>query len=152
MRTVWVESRPGSIYGVKVSDGRHELSADASDEEGGESLGPTPYELLLGALGACMVITMKMYARRKQWPLESVAVELAHEKVFAADCEYCTQEEIDEAGPEGRIDLITTRVQIEAALDESQMTRLREIGHRCPVYRTLAAGAKIIEAPSSPSS
>jgi putative redox protein len=145
MRTVSVVSRAGTTYGVTIRDGRHELVADAAETDGGEQLGPTPYELLLGSLGACMVITIEMYARRKQWPLSGVAIDLTHEKVFAADCEYCTQDEIDEAGPQGRIDVITTRVSVEGALSEAQVARLREIGQRCPVHRTLASGAKIVE-------
>ena len=144
MKTVHVRSQSGTTYGVAIDDGRHQLVADASAEDGGEKLGPTPYELLLGSLGSCMVITIQMYARRKQWPLETVAIELTHEKVFAADCEYCTQEEIDEAGPQGRIDVITTRVDVEGVLTEEQVARLEEIGRRCPVHRTLMASAKIV--------
>jgi putative redox protein len=146
MRTVRVASRPGTTYGVTISDGRHELIADAAEVDGGEQAGPTPYELLIGALGACMVITIEMYARRKSWPLEGVEIDLTHEKVFAADCDYCTQEEIDEAGPQGRIDVITTQISLQGRLDNAQIARLREIGHRCPVHRTVASGAKIVEA------
>jgi putative redox protein len=146
MKTVRVASRPGTTYGVTIDDGRDQLLADASADDGGEQLGPSPYELLLGSLGACMAITIEMYARRKQWPLAGVAIELTHEKVFAADCEYCTQDEIDEAGPQGRIDVITTRISVDGPFDATQMARLREIGHRCPVHRTLASAAKIVEA------
>jgi putative redox protein len=66
----------------------HTLVADEPVEAGGSHAGPTPYELLLGALGACTAMTVKMYAARREWPLESVEVHLAHDRVHARDCHF----------------------------------------------------------------
>jgi putative redox protein len=144
MKTVTVESQPGYTYAVTISDGRHQFPSDETQEAGGDNLGPTPYELLLGALGGCMAITLTMYARRREWPLEGVSVELTHEKVFAQDCDYCTQEEIDAAGPQGRIDLIQSVVKVRGDLSPEQVERLHEIANRCPVHRTLENAPKIV--------
>lgn len=113
-----------------VHDGRHELVADEPVAAGGTDRGPTPYELLLGALGACTSITLRMYADRKDWPVEHIAVELRHEKVHAEDCAHCETEE-------GKIDRIHIDVRVEGPLDDEQRARLIEIAKRCPVHRTL---------------
>jgi putative redox protein len=144
MKKVTVQSTPGHNYTMLVSDGRHALVADEPEDEDGDDLGPTPYELLLSALGGCMAITLIMYARRKQWPLDEVSVHLSHEKVHAADCAECTQEEIDAAGPNGRIDLIHAEVSVRGDLSPDQTARLLEIANRCPVHRTLETPPKII--------
>jgi putative redox protein len=149
VKRVRVTSLEGRTYTVEADDGRHSVTADEGISEGGDDLGPSPYELLLSALGGCMAITAKMYARRKEWPLERVAVELTHEKVLARDCADCSAAEIEAAGPEGRIDLIRTFVSFEGPLTVEQTDRLREIAGRCPVHRTLERPAKIVSALTS---
>jgi len=104
----------------------------------GDGLGPDPYELLLSALGACTAMTVRMYARRKGWPLDDVRVELVHERVHAEDCSECES-------AKARIDRITVRVQVEGALDDAQRARLQEIAGRCPVRRTLGGPIQIVE-------
>ncbi len=123
------ETGEGKFHNV-VDAGGHELFADEPAGVGGDDRGPAPYELLLSALGACTSITLRMYADRKAWPLESVAVDLRHEKIHADDCEHCETEK-------GYLDRIHIEVTVEGPLDEEQRARLLDIAHKCPVHRTL---------------
>jgi putative redox protein len=112
------------------------LVADEPLAYGGTEEGPSPYEYLLAALGACTGMTLRMYARTKEWPLEDVVVRLTHEKVHAADCHDCE-------GKEGMIDNIVREIELNGELDESQRQRLLEIAGRCPVHRTLTGEVRI---------
>lgn len=106
------------------------MVADEPTSVGGTNLGPTPYDLLTAALGACTSMTLRMYADRKSWPLEAVTVDLMYQKIHARDCERC------ETG-EGKIDHIQREIALEGDLDDDQKKRLLEIADRCPVHRTL---------------
>jgi len=108
----------------------HELKADEPLSYGGTNLGPSPYDLLLMSLGACTSMTLRMYANRKQWPLQDVLIDLQHERIHATDCEDCAQ-------TDGKIDRITRHIKFVGDLDEAQISRLTEIADRCPVHRTL---------------
>lgn len=110
----------------------HTLTADEPQDVGGADAGPTPYELLLGALGACTAMTVRMYAARREWPLESVEVRLAHERIHASDCENC-----ENPNASAFLDRITKRVVFQGSLSPDQHARLVEISERCPVQRTL---------------
>ena len=105
---------------------------------GGRDLGPTPYELLLGALGACTAITVRLYAARKGWPLDDVVVTLAHDRVHAQDCADCETKT-------GLVDTIELDLVLVGALDTEQRARLLEIAGRCPVNRTLQSEIRIRE-------
>ena len=128
---VVVEGRARSLTQT-VSAGRHRLTADEPLSLGGEDLGPTPYDFLLAGLGACTSMTLEMYARRKDWPLEGVTVHLDHDRVHATDCEDCPT--VEDAP---LIDVLERQIELHGDLDEEQRARLLEIANRCPVHRTL---------------
>lgn len=117
--------------------GQHRLRADEPIAAGGADQGPSPYELMLAALGACTSITLQMYARRKGWPLQGVTVGLRHTKVHAADCANCETQG-------GKLDRIERIIEFAGPLTEDQHARLLEIADRCPLHRTLRAGVDIV--------
>src|SRR5918997_1203846 len=120
----------GTGLRTDVRANSYALVADEPASMGGTASGPTPYDYLLAALGSCTAITLRMYADRKGWPLESVTVRLSHQKVHAGDCAECETKD-------GRIDRIGLDIEREGPLDEPQRRRLLEIAERCPVHRTL---------------
>ena len=124
-----VEAGDGK-FAQTIYAGGHRLRADEPVELGGADSGPSPYDLLVAALGACTAMTLRLYADRKQIPLERVIVELKHGKVHAADCAECETRE-------GTIDRIDRVLTVEGPLDEAQRAKLLEIADKCPVHRTL---------------
>ncbi len=122
---------------VEIQTTNHRLLADEPIDDGGDDLGPAPYDLLLSALASCKIMTVLLYARRKQWPIEKVTIKLSHDKIYARDCEDC------ESTPSAKIDLIETEISFEGDLDESQIDRLADISTKCPVHRTLTSETKI---------
>ena len=120
----------------EIAAGPHTLYADEPADSGGDDSGPDPYELLLGALGACTSMTLTLYARRKRWPLEHVEVRLSHRRDYAQDCANCPD-------TVAKIDIIERRITLRGALDEAQRARLLEIAEQCPVHRTLTGTIKV---------
>lgn len=125
-----------SGFAQEIVAGAHRLRSDEPQAAGGTDTGPTPYDLLLAALGSCTSMTVAMYARRKQWPLQSVTVRLQHSKIHADDCADCETKE-------GMIDRIEREVTLTGALDAGQRAKLLEIAHKCPVHRTLTGEINI---------
>ena len=115
----------------------HVVLADEPIGVGGGNRGPTPYDLLLMSLGACTSMTLRMYANRKQLPLENVDVELVHERIHADDCAECDDRD-------GHIERITRRIRLVGELDDAQRNDLLRIADRCPVHRTLESGPVIV--------
>lgn len=112
---------------------KHKLIADEPTSFGGLDLGPSPYELLNAAVGACTAMTVKLYAKRKKWPLESVSVFLNYEKRH--------MDAFDEKGEKmTSMEYITKKIRFTGKLDEKQRHKLLEIAAKCPVHRTLSQG------------
>lgn len=136
-RDGWVTVRTGaSGFYSEVRAGGHSLVADEPTAYGGTDLGPSPYEYLSAALGACTSMTLRMYADRKEWPLAGVTVRTKHQKTHAVDCADCDT-------TAGKIDEIVREVRPEGPLDDEQKKRLLEIADKCPVHRTLHGEIKV---------
>ena len=159
----------GSVAGFaqEITAGSHRLFSDEPKELGGENTGPSPYDLLAAALGACTSMTLGMYARRKQWPLASVTVRLRHSKIHANDCADCDTKahrppsvapikvrNFPDWPPRGAsaskefsethmLDRIDRYIELTGDLSAEQQQRLLEIADQCPVHQTLVRGMKI---------
>lgn len=120
----------GEDYRTDIRSGRHHLTADEPASLGGGDTATTPTGLLLSALGSCTAITLRMYAQRKQWPLETVRVHLGYEK-----------------GPD-KSARITRRIDLIGELDDAQRARLLEIAERTPVTRAVSGGTPIVKEPA----
>ena len=127
--TVVVRTGREKYYTAIMANG-HPLVADEPEPYGGKNLGASPYELLSASLGACTSITLRMYADRKKWPLESVIVRLKHHKIHADDCQACESKG-------GRVDHLERELELFGPLDNAQKQRLLEIADKCPVHKTL---------------
>jgi uncharacterized OsmC-like protein/fermentation-respiration switch protein FrsA (DUF1100 family) len=123
-------------FRTEIRLGSHSIVADEPTAVGGDNLGPTPYDLLASALGACTTMTLRMYAERKKWPLEEAVVTLKHSRVHEEDEERCETED-------ARLDRLDRDLKLVGPLSSDQRQRLLEIADRCPVHRTLSAGVRI---------
>ena len=119
-----------------IAVGPHQLTAEEPKDMGGEDEGPTPYDLLLAALGSCTSITVTLYAQRKSWPLQDVIVRLRHSRIHATDCAECETKE-------GKIDRIELDIEFVGPLSSEQRSKLLEIAKKCPVHRTLTSETNI---------
>lgn len=134
--------RTGSTYACDVAIRDHNLVLDEPVHLDGSNLGPTPVELVTAALGSCTAITMQMYARRKGWTISRLEISVDHETINAPA-----------ATLEGRIakqDRFQMRILLEGELDETQRTRLFEVGERCPVHRMLAGTPIVVSEYADP--
>ena len=137
----WVSAalRAGAGYRTTLTARQHVFTADEPPAAGGADSAATPYELLLGALAACTAMTLHMYAARKQWPLEDVAVRLRSVRVHAADCENCEADAVGISHLEREIDLV-------GPLTTEQRDRLLTIADRCPVKQSIERGIHVVAA------
>lgn len=109
-------------YTTKVTMGKHEIIADEPTQLGGQDLGPAPTQLLLSSLGTCKTMTMRMYADRKEWPLDAVDVLLSAETV-PSNHQQTT--------------FIRCTIKLHGKLDEKQKERIYKIASRCPIHKLL---------------
>ncbi len=116
--------------------------ADEPQLAGGTDEGPTPYEMLLGALAACITITLRLYAGHKGIPLRGVNVSVEFDRVHAEDCLECDNPE------GGMIERIKTKVTLKGTFDDAQRKRLAQVAERCPVHKTLSKGVQIFDSVS----
>ena len=126
---VVVHGKPNAFL-QEVTVGKHHFRVDEPASIGGTDSAPDPYDYLLASLGACTSMTVGLYARKKQIPLEGVTVSLSHARIHAEDCADCETKE-------GMLDRIDINIQLTGPLSEEQHARLMEIAGKCPVHRTL---------------
>jgi uncharacterized OsmC-like protein len=125
-----------SSFKQEILAGKHRLLADEPVNAGGGDAGPDPYDYLLAALGVCTSMTVGLYARRKQFPLENIMVSLWHSRIYAQDCEECETKE-------GMLDRIEIELELAGDLTAEQHDKLMEIAGKCPVHRTLTSEINI---------
>ena len=138
MGEVVVTSQTNLRNEVRYGEG-HSFITDEPVAVGGEDAGPDPYTLMLAALGSCISMTVTLYARRKQWPLEQVTVRLRQGRIHSKDCKECAN------SPEGFIHRIERSVSLAGPLSEEQHSRLQEIAHKCPVHKTFTSPIVVAE-------
>ncbi len=138
MAKVTVQNLPDYAYAQLLTAGHHAFVADEPEEAGGDGMGPSPYELLLWALGTCTAMTLLMYARRKEWAVDEVSVHLTHDRVHAQDSQ-------DPDSGSGKVDVIHRDISVRGKISEEQRKRLLEIAGRCPVHRTLASCPTVVD-------
>ncbi len=124
-----------SDFAVRIELRGHVLLGDEPEDAGGAGLGPAPYELLLAALGECTAMTVRWYARRMNWPLDRVEVDLTYRKIPPGESS-------------GSTDLFTKEVTLHgSALSDDQRKRLIDVASKCPVQRTLEGASRILTTP-----
>lgn len=133
-----------SLYHTKIQSGKHTFYADEPEETGGTDKAPTPVEMTLGALGACVVITVKMYLDRKKWSFKSLDVDVTM-KVDRIDNAAPLNELERKLVNNGRLRRIHKVMKIRGDFTEEQLSKIREIGGKCPVNKMLSASAYITD-------
>src|SRR5437867_13426889 len=120
----------------EITSGKHHLRADEPTSVGGGGAAPGPYDYLLVGLGACMSMTVGLYARSRKWPLDNITVSLRHSRIHAKACEECETKE-------GMLDQVDVEVGLSGELTAEQRAKLIEIAGKCPVHRTLTSEINI---------
>ncbi len=139
MPKVIIQSLPDYTHAQLLTADHRSLIADEPFEDDGQDLGPSPYTLLLWALGACTAMTLQMYARRKGIPLEEVAVEVEHGRTYAEDCTDCVEKGT------GHLEVLHRKIVLRGPITDAQRDDLLRIAARCPVHRTLSAAPKVVD-------
>jgi uncharacterized OsmC-like protein len=130
-------------FRTQITAGSHTIIADEPKEVGGMAEGPSPYELLLAALGACTAMTLKMYVERKKLPITDVEVLLTFDRIHIDDCESCVKEE---RLSDQEVQHISRLIYITGDVTEEQKERLLYIAGRCPVHITLHSNPHVEDA------
>ena len=130
-------------FRTQITAGAHTLIADEPKEAGGTDEGPSPYELLLAALGACTAMTLKMYVERKNLPITDVDVSLTFDRIHIDDCESCVKEE---RLNDQEVQHISRLIYVTGDVTEEQKDRLLYIAGRCPVHVTLHSNPHVEDA------
>ncbi len=128
------EADPSGFLQDIQSGPRHHAVADEPASYGGTDRGMSPYGFVSSGLGACTSMTIRMYARRKRWPLTGITVDVCHNKVHAQDAGLAS---------EAKVDQFRRKIRLEGPLDAEQKAKLLEIADKCPVHRTLEGSAHI---------
>lgn len=134
--TVVVQETGEGPFPQHIRIGDHELRVDEPEHHGGTNTGPSPYDLLLAALGSCTSMTLRLYADRKGWPLEKITIVLRHRKIHAQDCADCETKL-------GKLDEVEREITLEGQLTDEQRQRLLEMADRCPVHRSMESEVKV---------
>ena len=137
MAIITAQLGPGTDVDVQAR--QFSWRGDEPTGVGGTDTGPTPYELLLGGLAACIAITLRLYANHKGIALEGVDVKLEFDRVHADDCVDCDER------ADGWIERIQSHVTIRGSFDDAQRNRLTQVAQRCPVHKTLANGVHLVD-------
>lgn len=140
MAIVTAELREGTVVTLRTR--KFSWTGDEPERAGGTDTGPDSYELLLGGLGTCIAVTLRLYARHKGIALGGVDVELAFERT-AADGNGGGG---SGSATSGVTERIRSRVTLHGTFDEAQRTRLTQVAQRCPVHRTLMRGLQMEDA------
>lgn len=125
-------------YQTTITARHHTIHADEPVADGGMDTGMTPSEMVMGALGSCIAITMQMYAQRKGWPLEGVDIELDYERFKGVDHEA-------HEGDDRYVHEIRKGIRLHGDLTDEQRERILEIGGKCPVHRLIATPTYFVE-------
>ncbi|MGJ3238147.1 MAG: OsmC family protein [Anaerolineae bacterium] len=129
---------PSDGLQTTIYSGEHVYYADEPIADGGTDTAPTPTQMVMGALGSCVAITMRLYAQRKGWPLEGVEIDLDFERFKGKD--YPAYD-----GDERFVHEITKQVKLLGPLSDEQRERIIEIGGMCPVHRLIASPVFFVE-------
>jgi putative redox protein len=125
-------------FRAEVESGIHRFVIDEPVSVGGTDQGPTPYDLLAGALGGCTSMTLHFYAKREKIPLEGVEVQISHDRTHAKDCADCLT-------TEGYIHRFDVAIRLDGPLTPEQKQQLLKVAARCPVAKMLQSEIKIDE-------
>jgi uncharacterized OsmC-like protein len=125
-------------YQQEIAVEGHRLIADEPASVGGDGTGPSPYDYLSAALGACTTMTLRMYAEHKKLDLPRVGVDVSHGKVHASDCKDCGE------GREGRIDRFERVLSVDGDISAEVRGKLLEIAGKCPVHKTLEKSSVVV--------
>ena len=143
MNEVRVKLQLKEGFRTQITAGQHQLIADEPKEAGGTDVGPSPYQLLLAALGACTAMTLRMYVERKKLPVTDVEVLLSFDRIHIDDCESCVKEE---RLNDQEVQHISRLIYVTGDVTEEQKERLLYIAGRCPVHVTLHSNPHVEDA------